>query len=382
MATINSGYQQLTAAGPAGIATLRVFGPAAPAFVSRHVRFRREAPRARGTLWRAELLDSDGEPIDDILVAGRSDGECDMCLHLHGSPWLVTECRRMVETAGLQERDVARHSPWQDADRLDAEAFALMPEMLTLRGVQWLDAQRWQLRSAIESVRTANTLEAARRVCRGLLARRTVAGWFSRPLRVAIVGPPNAGKSTLINALARDSTSIVSATPGTTRDWVEVPGEWRGLPISWLDTAGLREAKDAIEHAGIMLAKQLLAEADASVLVLDLSELGTYQPFLADWPASPPTCLALNKADRAGAELGAALAALPRTWRHRAVTISAAEHSNLAMLSDAVLSGAGRNVSQLIYPASFTGRQLGHVRAALRLGSPLAMFERLCRIAE
>jgi len=85
----------------------------------------------------------------------------------------------------------------------------------------------------------------------------------------AVVGPPNAGKSTLVNALAAREVAIVSETPGTTRDVLEVRLDLGGVPVTLLDTAGLREAGDAIEAEGIRRARARMAEADLVVQVAD-----------------------------------------------------------------------------------------------------------------
>ena len=78
-------------------------------------------------------------------------------------------------------------------------------------------------------------------------------------VRLAIVGPPNAGKSSLINAFARRDIAIVSETPGTTRDVIGVRLDLGGYPVQVSDTAGLRDTKDAIEAEGVRRAR--LAEA-------------------------------------------------------------------------------------------------------------------------
>ena len=88
-------------------------------------------------------------------------------------------------------------------------------------------------------------------------------------LHVAVVGPPNAGKSSLVNALAHRDVAIVSETPGTTRDVVEVRLDLGGYPVILADTAGLREASDAVEEEGIRRARARAKAADLRVLVLD-----------------------------------------------------------------------------------------------------------------
>ena len=93
-------------------------------------------------------------------------------------------------------------------------------------------------------------------------------------LHIAIIGPPNAGKSSLLNLLARREAAIVSETAGTTRDVIEVHLDLGGWPVVLADTAGLREFGDAIEQEGVRRAKARAATADLRLLVLDAS---------ADW---------------------------------------------------------------------------------------------------
>ena len=92
---------------------------------------------------------------------------------------------------------------------------------------------------------------------------------------VLILGPPNAGKSTLLNLLARRDVAIVSEIPGTTRDMIEVELNLEGMPVTLVDTAGLRETEDAVERIGVGRARARAGEAD---LLLWLSEGGAAPP--------------------------------------------------------------------------------------------------------
>jgi tRNA modification GTPase len=94
-------------------------------------------------------------------------------------------------------------------------------------------------------------------------------------LTVAVAGPPNAGKSTLFNALARRDIAIVSPLPGTTRDVLEVHLDLGGYPVTVLDTAGIRESDDPLENEGIARARARAADAD---LVLWVTEPGDCRP--------------------------------------------------------------------------------------------------------
>ncbi len=90
-------------------------------------------------------------------------------------------------------------------------------------------------------------------------------------VHIAIIGPPNAGKSSLLNLLARRDAAIVSETAGTTRDVIEVHLDLGGWPVVLADTAGLRESRDAIEQEGVRRARARASTADLRVLVLDAS---------------------------------------------------------------------------------------------------------------
>ncbi|KAL4261913.1 TRAFAC class TrmE-Era-EngA-EngB-Septin-like GTPase superfamily protein [Pleurotus pulmonarius] len=92
-------------------------------------------------------------------------------------------------------------------------------------------------------------------------------------IRLAIFGPPNAGKSSLLNFLARREAAIVTPIPGTTRDVIELSLDIGGLPIIVADTAGLRKTKDLVESIGIERTKEAVQAADVSICVLSLPEM-------------------------------------------------------------------------------------------------------------
>jgi tRNA modification GTPase len=91
-------------------------------------------------------------------------------------------------------------------------------------------------------------------------------------LVVAIAGPPNAGKSTLLNRIARREAAIVSAIPGTTRDVIEVHLDLDGYPVTLLDTAGIRDSDDPVEREGVRRARQRASEADLVLWVQDATD--------------------------------------------------------------------------------------------------------------
>lgn len=118
----------------------------------------------------------------------------------------------------------------------------------------------------------------ARDVVRALLAGAEAGALYREGLRCALVGRPNVGKSSLLNALLRQDRAIVSAIPGTTRDTLEETVNWEGLPVVLIDTAGIRDTALScdgghghLEALGVERSRRALAEADLALLVLDAS---------------------------------------------------------------------------------------------------------------
>lgn len=103
-------------------------------------------------------------------------------------------------------------------------------------------------------------------------ARSAAARWLRGGIRIALVGRPNAGKSTLFNALAGEDRAIVTAQPGTTRDVLEVRAEWRGLPLLLFDTAGVRAVEDEVERLGVARVKGVLDRADLILHLVPASD--------------------------------------------------------------------------------------------------------------
>lgn len=119
-----------------------------------------------------------------------------------------------------------------------------------------------------------------------------------RGIRAAIVGRPNVGKSSLLNQLLGHDRAIVSHTPGTTRDTIEETANIRGIPVVFIDTAGLRATSDDVEREGIRRSRKSLEKADVILHVLDVSEPLTEedQTYLEEF-SSKKRALVANKSD-------------------------------------------------------------------------------------
>ena len=129
-------------------------------------------------------------------------------------------------------------------------------------------------------------------------------------LYLVILGPPNAGKSSLLNALAGSDRAIVTAIPGTTRDVLRESLTLRGVPVTVVDTAGLRESSDPIETEGVRRAGLEAQRADHALIVLDDSDPQTSaEPFLRQLPAGLAVTIVRNKVDVSGRLPGAVIVA-------------------------------------------------------------------------
>ncbi len=150
----------------------------------------------------------------------------------------------------------------------------------------------------IPALDVAAVLQQAREQIEALLAQADEGLVYREGVRTAIVGRPNVGKSSLLNALLRTSRAIVSPWPGTTRDTVEETLNLRGIPLCLIDTAGIADSTDLIAKLGIERSHQALQQADLVLLVLDGSE--PLQPEdwqIAELVGNRTVIVAVNKSD-------------------------------------------------------------------------------------
>jgi tRNA modification GTPase len=111
--------------------------------------------------------------------------------------------------------------------------------------------------------------------------RSSSAGWLRDGIKIAIVGRPNAGKSTLFNAISGEGRAIVAGLPGTTRDILEARCQWAGLPLRLYDTAGLRDSSDEVEQMGIAKVWATLEQADLVLHLVPAADSGR-DPWIAE----------------------------------------------------------------------------------------------------
>ena len=151
-------------------------------------------------------------------------------------------------------------------------------------------------------------------------------------LVVAIAGPPNAGKSTLLNRLARREAAIVSPYPGTTRDVIEVRLDLDGYPLTLLDTAGIRESTDPVEQEGIRRARERAATADLVLWLTDASAIGAAAGDVGQRPAGAELWTLTNKIDLVAASAAKTESPVAKDGIKRSFAISAQSGSGVNSL--------------------------------------------------
>ena len=289
-------YATATARGRSGLAVLRISGPLAPV-AGRTLAGPLPAYRTAGVrrlTWNGELLD---EALVLSFAKGSSfTGEDVVELHTHGGPAVVAAVLmalaaqpglRLAEPGEFTRRalengvlDLAQVEGL--ADLVDAETEAQRRQAVrVLAGAVGQKVEGWRRDLIRAAALLAATIDFADedvpvdvspevlalidglitdlgREAAGVAAAERIRDGFE----VAIVGAPNAGKSTLLNQLAGREVAITSDIAGTTRDVIEVRMEIAGLPVTFLDTAGLRETDDRLEQEGIYRAVKRAQEAD------------------------------------------------------------------------------------------------------------------------
>jgi tRNA modification GTPase len=316
---------------------------------------------------RVLLCDSKGQPIDDAVVLyfprpASATGEDVAEFHVHGGRAVLASLfaslsamenlraadpgeftRRAFEHGKLDltEAEGLDDLIRADTDRQRRQALRQLKGLLGDKARGWR-AQIIEAQALIEagidfsdegdvpSELLAPALVRIKRLVREIqdvLAAEGRSERLREGLVVAIAGPPNVGKSTLMNQLARREVAIVSPHAGTTRDIIEVQLDLDGFPVTVIDTAGIRETEDPVEREGVRRARARAAEAD---LVLWLTEADDAK---APNNSGAPVWLVRNKIDLGGSDV-------PRVHGLKTFAISASRGDGLGQLMSALVGFA------------------------------------------
>lgn len=370
-----------TPPGTGGLGVVRISGAQARDVASSMLRL------SGGSDWQpraallAELLDEGGATVDQVVAtwfaAPRSYTAEDVVeISCHGSPVVLRHCVDRALRAGARPAnpgeftlraylngriDLPQAEAVHDLIRAttlhQARVAAQQLEGSVSRAVAPQKAQLVELIALLEagidfaeddvSFATNEEIEGRLRPIAAGLTR--LAGTFRlgklvhNGLTLAVVGRPNVGKSSLFNALLQCERAIVTDIPGTTRDTVSETLSLEGIPVRLVDTAGIRESTDLVERMGIDRSHQAMADADITLVVVDLS-----QPF------TPEDQMLLERAASQGLFLAVGSKAdLPR------LCATMAELLPTSATTGAGISELTRRILALIAPDGFTSPQAG-----------------------
>ena len=303
-----------TAPGAGGIGIVRLSGPRAKEILARLF-----LPLSAGfvnfrpwQLHHGRVLDSHGEALDDVLAVFMPGprtftGEDVAEIHCHGGVFIVqavlesalrlgarqaqrgefsrrafcngrmdlSQAEAVAELVAAPSREAVRFGLSRLEGLLGRRVRALRTELDGLRAQMCLavDFPEEEVESLPPSAFAGRVLDVMQAL-EGLLRAQRRARVMQQGAQVVLAGAVNAGKSSLMNALLGRQRALVTDIPGTTRDFIEEGCDLDGLPIRLVDTAGLREATESVEHLGIALSREKLAQADAILLVVDGGALG------------------------------------------------------------------------------------------------------------
>ena len=358
-----------TPSGRGGICVIRLSGPAAKS-IGEHVTQRPLTPR---TPIYSRFFDQNNMAIDEGIVLyfvgpASFTGEDVTELHGHGGVVIADMLLEICLNAGAR---LARPGEFSEraflnnkmdltqaeglADLIDAPTRrAARQASASLRGafstaVTYIAEQLIQLRVYIEAAidfpeeeidflaegKVADTLSALQHALHRLLVSARQGALMNRGAQIVITGVPNAGKSSLLNCLAKDDIAIVTNIPGTTRDVIRQTITVQGIAIEISDTAGIRDARDEIEKEGIHRAHNELHRADIILEVIDDTATNTATVLTS---SETPSICVYNKIDLTGRPAGTFNSELTHG---NAVGVSATTGEGIAALEQLIVGCLG-----------------------------------------
>lgn len=266
----------LTPSGRGAIAVMQVAGPDAvrsisDCFHSAYQSFEKSAIGAiRFGRWEVET----GE---ELVIVRTADQQAE--IHCHGGNAASEAILKSLASRGVEPDENDYQSNQADSSPLRSDALEALLGATTERVAACLldqvdGAFDVAIASILQSMQSGDHSIAQSKL-EELIAWKHLATALTQPWRVVLAGPPNVGKSSLVNALVGYDRVIVYDQPGTTRDVVTTSTALDGWPIQLSDTAGLRETDEPIEAAGVQLARRSLMSADLVLVVIEAAQVGT-----------------------------------------------------------------------------------------------------------
>lgn len=291
----------LTPSGRGAIAVVEVLGPGATEAVSKRFTPAGGAPfqasaidAVRFGLWRHD--GGVGDAGEEVVVVRTAIDRVEV--HCHGGDAAPSAVLASLAPLGVTIDDGEPGSPTFEADAMRLVRTASTDRVAAVLLDQANGALRRAIDLVVESLDSGD-LESSARGIDKLLRHASFVDRAAGPARVVLAGAPNAGKSSLINALVGYERAIVFDRPGTTRDVVTAATAIDGWPVTLADTAGVREASDPLEAAGVALARQTIATADVLLRVREAAAFDAAAVIAVGEPADATVIDVASKADLA-----------------------------------------------------------------------------------
>ena len=273
----------MTGPGVGAIATIQLLGDAAAALLREVFRPKGDKPfePAEGRIVLGGIV-ADGEMIDEVTIG--CEGPYTFALHCHGNPLIVERIMELLRRQGAQivpaEQLLARI--WASREAVDTIAIEAKLALATVKTIEGAAIIANQVKAGLsETIRQwrdrldSTPLEEIAAEAGDILSHSEPARLMISGCTIALVGPPNTGKSTLLNTLAGREKAIVSDIRGTTRDWVSAEIRIPPLAATLIDTAGLDSAitgSAGVDRAAQQKSMEVIERADLILLVVDLSQ--------------------------------------------------------------------------------------------------------------
>lgn len=342
-----------TAQGTAAIGSIEVLGPNALCIIQKIFRpGGKNTSVEEGQIIYGRFLDA-GQVIDDGVVG--IEGPNRYALHCHGNPLILQQILSVLQKHGAEivtlEEMLARRYEQESTNTIEAEARVESLKAVSLLGAQIIQNQATDgLLKTIRQWMDSTDCQIIRRQAEEILQRSQIARRIIDGVRIVLAGPPNSGKSALLNRLAGQEQALVSDIPGTTRDWVTAFGRIEPLRIEWIDTAGLDEQlaeSNTLDQTAQQRSRDLLDKCDLILYVLDGTQ--AISDRLPPLPIHVPMITVLNKSDLSGFR--------STVNRPDSISISAKDGRGIEDLGRAVLHVLQVDTYDPALPAAFTARQ-------------------------
>jgi len=294
----------MTGKGTGAIATIALYGRDAAAILNKLFRPKIKSSTSfdAGTVSLGEIYD-ENNPVDEVMIG--CEGPDYFAIHCHGNPLIVADIMSLLLKHGAEpvtaERIITEVSGESNSIATEAKITVACAKTLKAAGIIIYQGSKGLSQTVAEWLNNSD-LKQIKKQAEDVLSRSAAVKPLLFGAKIVLAGPPNSGKSTLLNCLAGKQKAIVTELEGTTRDWVSAECVLGRIYAEVIDTAGIDERLfsdiEAVEKTAQQKAQELLATADIVLLILDASvQAQETLDFFAEILADKKTLTVLNKID-------------------------------------------------------------------------------------